>query len=113
MMRLNVLRMIPAHSYPVADKGIIDEKRNCVSYEVLLNAQNVPINCFVPFAEYIENNFDSAVMFDFPLFYGLNGNLSGTVGWEMEDSGGNAAEGDRLHIVLFCEVEAAGVAGCE
>ena len=111
-MWLNVLGKLPAHSYPVADKEIIDEKRNCVSYEVLLNAQNFPVNCFVLFAEYVENDFDSTVVFAFPVFYGLDGDLGGTVGWEMEDSGGNAAEGDRLHIVLFCEVEAACVAGC-
>ena len=30
-MWLNVLGKLPAHSYPVADKGIIDEKPNCVS----------------------------------------------------------------------------------
>ena len=52
-MWLNVLGMIPAHSYPVADMGIIDEIWIFVSYEVLLKVQNVPINRFILFAEYI------------------------------------------------------------
>ena len=37
----------------------------------------------------MENDFDSTVMFEFPVFYGLDGDLGGTIGWEVEDPGGN------------------------
>ena len=51
--------------------------------------QNISVNCFVLFAEYVENDFDSTVVFAFPVFYGLDGDLGGTIGWEVEDPGGN------------------------